>query len=48
MRNYINDFGIGEIATKDPPVNYPIRFNYFRLTEKAIRILVIIFMGVRV
>ena len=35
MRNYINDYGIGEVASKDPPVNYPIRFNYFRFTEKV-------------
>jgi len=37
MRNYVNDFGLGNEAQKDPPVNYPIRFNYFRLTEKAFR-----------
>lgn len=37
MRNYINDFGIGEAASKDPPENYPIRFNYFRFLEKAYR-----------
>ena len=37
MRNYINDYGIGEAASKNPPQNYPIRFNYFRFTEKAYR-----------
>lgn len=35
MRNYINDYGLGDEAQQDPPVNYPIRFNYFRFTEKA-------------
>jgi len=35
MRNYINDFGLGDEAQLDPPVNYPLRFNYFRFTEKA-------------
>jgi outer membrane protein assembly factor BamA len=35
MRNYINDYGLGDEADLDPPVNYPIRFNYFRFTEKA-------------
>ncbi len=37
MRNYVNDFGLGDEAQKNPPVNYPIRFNYFRFTEKAFR-----------
>jgi len=37
MRNYVNDYGLGDEAQKDPPVNYPIRFNYFRLTEKVYR-----------
>lgn len=36
-RNYVNDFGLGTDARRDPPVEYPIRFNYFRLTEKAYR-----------
>jgi hypothetical protein len=36
-RNYVNDFGLGALARRDPPVNYPIRFNYFRLTEKVYR-----------
>lgn len=35
MRNYVNDYGLGDEAQQDPPVNYPIRFNYFRFTEKA-------------
>jgi hypothetical protein len=37
MRNYVNDFGLRDEAQKKPPVNYPIRFNYFRFTEKAFR-----------
>ena len=37
MRNYVNDYGLAEEAQKDPPENYPIRFNYFRFTEKAYR-----------
>jgi len=37
MRNYILDYGLGEEAAKDPPVDYPIRFNYFRFTEKIYR-----------
>jgi len=37
MRNYVNDYGLGDEAQQDPPVNYPIRFNYFRFTEKAFR-----------
>ncbi len=37
MRNYVNDYGLGNDAQRDPPVNYPIRFNYFRFTEKAFR-----------
>jgi hypothetical protein len=36
-RNFINDYGLGDEAEQDPPVNYPIRFNYFRFTEKAFR-----------
>jgi len=36
-RNYVNDYGLGDSARRDPPVNYPIRFNYFRFTEKAYR-----------
>ena len=36
-RNYVNDYGLDGDARRDPPVNYPIRFNYFRLTEKAYR-----------
>lgn len=35
MRNYINDYGLGDEAELNPPVNYPIRFNYFRFMEKA-------------
>jgi len=35
MRYFVNDFGLGQDARRDPPVSYPIRFNYFRLTEKA-------------
>jgi len=34
-RNYVKDYGMGADARRDPPVEYPIRFNYFRLTEKA-------------
>jgi outer membrane protein assembly factor BamA len=34
-RNYVKDYGLGADARRDPPVSYPIRFNYFRLTEKA-------------
>ncbi len=37
MRNYVNDFGLGDEAERDPSMNYPIRFNYFRFTEKAYR-----------
>ena len=37
MRNYVNDYGLGDVAQRDPAVNYPIRFNYFRFTEKAFR-----------
>ena len=37
MRNYVKDFGLGQEARFDPPVSYPIRFNYFRFTEKAFR-----------
>ncbi|MXV53234.1 BamA/TamA family outer membrane protein [Pedobacter sp. HMF7647] len=37
LRNYVNDYGIGGDARRDPPVNYPTRFNYFRLMEKAYR-----------
>ena len=37
MRNYVNDYGLGAEAEQDPPVNYPIRFNYFRFTEKAFK-----------
>ena len=37
MRNYVNDFGLGAEAEQDPAVNYPIRFNYFRFTEKAFK-----------
>jgi hypothetical protein len=36
-RNYVNDFGLSDSARRDPAVNYPIRFNYFRFTEKAYR-----------
>ncbi|HEX5024320.1 MAG TPA: hypothetical protein VFV68_03565 [Agriterribacter sp.] len=36
-RNYVKDFGLGEEARQDPPVEYPIRFNYFRVTQKAYR-----------
>lgn len=36
-RNYVNDYGLGADARRDPAVNYSIRFNYFRLTEKAYR-----------
>jgi len=36
-RNYVKDYGLGAAARRDPPVDYPIRFNYFRLTEKAFR-----------
>jgi outer membrane protein assembly factor BamA len=34
-RSYINDFGLGQEARQDPPVSYPIRYNYFRFLEKA-------------
>jgi outer membrane protein assembly factor BamA len=37
MRNYVLDYGLGEESGKDPPVDYPIRFNYFRFTEKVYR-----------
>src|SRR5436190_1736168 len=36
-RNFVNDYGLDTAARRDPPVSYPIRFNYFRLTEKAFR-----------
>jgi len=36
-RNYVKDFGLSEEARQDPPVEYPIRFNYFRFTQKAYR-----------
>ncbi len=36
-RNFVNDFGLGDSARRDPAVEYPIRFNYFRLTEKLYR-----------
>lgn len=37
MRNFVNDYGLGDESQRNPPVNYPIRFNYFRFTEKAFR-----------
>ncbi len=36
-RNYVKDYGLGAEARQDPPVDYAIRFNYFRFTEKAFR-----------
>lgn len=35
MRNYVNNYGLGDEAEQNPPVSYPLRFNYFRFTEKA-------------
>lgn len=37
LRNYVNDYGLGDEAEQNPPVNYPIRFNYFRFMEKAFK-----------
>src|SRR4030095_14489769 len=37
MRNYVLDYGLGQEAALDPPVDYPIRFNYLRFTEKVYR-----------
>ncbi len=37
MRSYVLDYGLGNESALDPPVDYPIRFNYFRFTEKVYR-----------
>jgi hypothetical protein len=34
-RNYVEDYGLGDSARRSPAVSYPIRFNYFRLSEKV-------------
>jgi len=36
-RGYMLDYGLGDTARRDPPVTYPIRFNYLKLSEKVYR-----------
>lgn len=36
-RGYVVDYGLGDTARRDPPVPYPIRYNYFKLSEKVYR-----------
>ncbi len=36
-RGYMVDHGLGDTARRDPPVPYPIRYNYIKLAEKAYR-----------
>ncbi len=37
MKGYAIDYGLGDVARRDPPMAYPIRYNYFRFTEKVYR-----------
>lgn len=36
-RGYMVDYGLGDLARRDPAVPYPIRYNYFKLSEKVYR-----------
>jgi outer membrane protein assembly factor BamA len=36
-RGYMLDYGLGDTARRDPAIAYPIRYNYFKLSEKVYR-----------